>query len=136
MSWRKRQCGSNHIPPVVDEMENTRIDVPSAVDTVEECLEETLTVEPTTSVPVVDELECTRDEVPSPVETEERCLKEPLTVETSTSAPVLDETDNYAANEVCKVSGNVEDVAEFKVQLKVLQRQLYQVCGLFFTNRF
>ena len=82
---------------------------------------------------IVDVMESKRDKVPSPVETEERCPREPLTVETSTSAPVLDEMDNYAANEVCKVSGNEEDIAELKVPMKVLQR--HQVCGFFFTVR-
>ena len=117
-------------------MEGSRDEVVSPDGIDEDCLKETLAVEPTSSVPVVDERESTRDEVSSPVELEGECPREPLTVETSTSAPVLDEMDNYAANEVCKVSGNVEDIAELKVQMIVLQRQLYQVCGLFFTIRF
>ena len=73
--------------------ENAKDEVPSPVENVEAFLEETVTVEPTTSAPVRDEMK-TRDEVPSLDETDEECLKGTLTVETTTSAPVMDEMES------------------------------------------
>ena len=57
-------------------------------------------------------------------------------MEPTPSAPVLDEMDKYAADDVCNVSDNVEDIAELKAQIKVLQEQFHQVCIFLFTFRF
>ncbi|XP_015761442.1 PREDICTED: uncharacterized protein LOC107340592 [Acropora digitifera] len=123
------QTETVHLPasaPVVDEVESSIAQVPNAVETEQECLNETEIVQPTPSAPVQDEMESTRDQVPSPVETLKNCFSENLTVECSTSAPVLDEMRNYEADDVYSVSENVEDIAELKEQMRVLQEQLCQ----------
>ena len=128
-----------HLPasaPVVDEVESSIAQVPSAVETEQECLNETEIMQPTPSAPVQDELESTRDQVPSPVETLKNCFSENLTVECSTSAPVLDEMRNYEAHDVYSVSENVEDIADLKEQMRVLQEQLCQVRVFLFPFTF
>ena len=70
-------------------MERTRDTVSTPVETEEDYLKQTLTVEPTTLLPVVGEMQTTTDELPSTVETEEDYLKEALNVEPSTSLPCL-----------------------------------------------
>ena len=120
----------------MNQVESTTDQVPNAVETEQECLNETEIVQPTPSAPVQDELEITRDQVPSPVETLKNCFSENLTVECSTSAPVLDEMRNYEADDVYSVSENVEDIAELKQQMRVLQEQLCQVRVFLFPFSF
>ena len=122
--------------PVVDQIESTSDQEPKPVETEQEGPHEFEIVQPTTSARVQDELESRRDQIPSPVETLKNCFSENLTMECSTSGPVLDEMRNYEADDVYSVSDNVEDRAELKEQMRVLQEQLCQVRVFLFSFTF
>ncbi|XP_044170234.1 uncharacterized protein LOC114960687 [Acropora millepora] len=80
--------------PVVNQVESASDQVPNPVDTEQECLNETATVQLNASVSVMDEVENTSDQVPNHVETEQECLNETATVQLNASVPVMDEVEN------------------------------------------
>ena len=96
---------------------------------------ETKTLEPNTPCLFSKEVINTIEQGPSLADVDEGSLNEIISVDTYTCGALVDETGNETEDDMLKGSDSMNDKAQLKEQIKVLQQQLYEVsiCLLSFS---